>query len=91
MTRGFGSRSCLLAGLDHAGSAAVFQLSLAITKWSQTASLPDGSEPQVRGPAQPACDIPSGSQSFFRARHMGALIRRFLPLYRTVVALGEEC
>lgn len=32
---------------------------------------------------------PSGSQSFFRARHMGALIRRFLPLERTVVALVE--
>lgn len=33
---------------------------------------------------------PSGSQSFFSARHMGALIRRFLPLERTVVALKEQ-
>lgn len=31
---------------------------------------------------------PSGSQSFFSARHIGALIRRFLPLKRTVVALN---
>lgn len=53
-------------------------------------SLPNGSEPQVRGPAQPVSDVPSGSQSFFRARHMGALIRRFLPLYRTVVALERS-
>ena len=30
---------------------------------------------------------PSGSQSFFSARHIGALIRKFLPLERTVVAL----
>lgn len=33
---------------------------------------------------------PSGSQSFFSARHMGALIRRFLPLERTVVALVKK-
>lgn len=33
---------------------------------------------------------PSGSQSFFRARHMGAFIRRFLPLERTVVALVTQ-
>ena len=33
---------------------------------------------------------PSGSQSFFSARHMGALIRRFLPLERTVVALARH-
>lgn len=39
----------------------------------------------------PQCPhLPSGSQSFFRARHMGALIRRFLPLYLTVVALGNS-
>lgn len=33
---------------------------------------------------------PSGSQSFFSARHIGALIRRFLPLERTVVALVRQ-
>lgn len=34
--------------------------------------------------------IPSGSQSFFSARHIGALIRKFLPLERTVVALVKH-
>lgn len=69
-----------------------FQLRLEITKCSCPASLPDGNGPSTPGLARPsgaASDVPSGSQSFFRARHMGALIRRFLPLYRTVVALGE--
>lgn len=43
----------------------------------------------VYGGCACACS-PSGSQSFFSARHMGALIRKFLPFERTVVALVKQ-
>lgn len=57
------------------------QLSLSTAERGRVERLPRSVwTTEHAGTTQPMFHVPSGSQSFFRARHMGALILRFLPL-----------